>query len=200
MLRKEQYGRANGMMSLIEAGPGVIAPMLAGALLPHIGFTGILAIDVATFLFAVLVLTFVFIPQPKRSEVGAQAQGSIVQEAVFGFRYIFARPSLLGLQMIFFFGNLFTGIAFAVLTPMILSRTNNDSVSLGLVMSAGAIGGAVGGIVVSVWGGFKRRVHGIFAGWALASFFFAPTNPSGKPRSRLICRDASFRRARSSPG
>ena len=33
MIPKEQYGRANGLMSLMEAGPGVLAPMLAGALL-----------------------------------------------------------------------------------------------------------------------------------------------------------------------
>ena len=44
MLPKEQYGRANGMMSLIEAGPGVIAPLIAGALLPVIGLTVILLI------------------------------------------------------------------------------------------------------------------------------------------------------------
>ena len=42
MVSKEQYGRANGMMSLVEAGPGVIAPLLAGALLPIIGLTGTL--------------------------------------------------------------------------------------------------------------------------------------------------------------
>ena len=36
MIPKEKYGRANGMMSLIEMGPGVLAPMLAGALLPLI--------------------------------------------------------------------------------------------------------------------------------------------------------------------
>src|SRR5258706_13576991 len=30
MIPKEQYGRANGMMSLIEMGPGVFAPLLAG--------------------------------------------------------------------------------------------------------------------------------------------------------------------------
>src|SRR3990170_4232570 len=53
MLPKEQYGRANGMMSLIEAGPGVIAPLIAGALLPLIGLTGILFFDVATFLLAI---------------------------------------------------------------------------------------------------------------------------------------------------
>ena len=31
MIPKEKLGRANGMMSLIEMGPGVLAPMLAGA-------------------------------------------------------------------------------------------------------------------------------------------------------------------------
>ena len=173
MIPKEQYGRANGMMSLIEMGPGVLAPMLAGALLPVVGLTGVLTLDVTTFLLAILVLVFVYIPQPPRTAEGAQAQGNILKEAVFGFRYIFARPSLLGLQLVFFFGNLCAGIAYTVLAPMILLRTGNDSVSLGLVQSAGAIGGVVGGIAMSAWGGFKRRVHGVLGGWIIASFFFA---------------------------
>ena len=173
MIPKEKYGRANGMMSLVEIGPGVLAPMLAGALLPLIGLTGILSLDVVTFVLAILVLMAVHIPQPRRTTEGAQAQGNIFKEAVFGFRYIFARPSLLGLQLVFFFGNLCAGIAYTVLAPMILLRTGNDSVSLGLVQSAGAIGGVVGGIVMSAWGGFKRKVHGVLAGWAVSSFFFA---------------------------
>src|SRR5512141_427998 len=122
MVSKEQYGRANGMMSLIDMGPGVLAPMLAGALLPVIGLTGILSIDVATFLLAILVLFFVHIPQLPRTAEAEQAQGNIFKEAVFGFRYIFARPSLLGLQLVFFFGNLCSGIAYTVLTPMLLLR------------------------------------------------------------------------------
>jgi len=173
MIPKEKYGRANGMMSLIDMGPGVLAPMLAGALLPVIGLTGILSLDVVTFVLAISVLFFVHIPQPPRTIEGAQGQGSIFKEAVFGFRYIFARPSLLGLQLVFFFGNLCAGIAYTVLAPMILLRTGNDSVSLGLVQSAGAIGGIVGGLVMSAWGGFKRRVHGVLGGWIIASFFFA---------------------------
>ncbi len=173
MIPREQYGRANGMMSLMEMGPGVLAPMLAGALLPILGLTGILSIDVATFLLAIGVLSFIHIPQPRRTEEGAQAQGNILKEAAFGFRYIFARPSLLGLQLVFFFGNLCAGIAFTVIPPMILLRTGNDSVSLGLVQSAGAVGGVVGGIAMSAWGGFKRRVHGVLAGWIVSSFFFA---------------------------
>jgi DHA3 family macrolide efflux protein-like MFS transporter len=173
MIPKEQYGRANGMMSLMEMGPGVFAPLLAGALLPLIGLTGILSIDVATFLLAILVLLAVHIPQPKRSEESMQAQGNIWKEAAFGFQYIFARPSLLGLQMVFFFGNLCAGIAFTVLAPMVLLRTGNNSVSLGLVQSAGAIGGIIGGVAMSIWGGFKRRVHGVLAGWIVSGFFFA---------------------------
>jgi MFS family permease len=173
MIPKEKLGRANGMMSLIEMGPGILAPMLAGAFLPVIGLTGILSLDVVTFLLAILILLFVYIPQPPRTAEGAQAQGNILKEAVFGFRYIFARPSLLGLQLVFFFGNLCLGIAFTVLAPMVLLRTGNDSVSLGLVQSAGAIGGVVGGVLMSTWGGFKRRVHGVLAGWIVSSFFFS---------------------------
>lgn len=173
MVSKEQYGRANGMMSLIDMGPGILAPMLAGALLPLIHLTGILSLDVVTFVLAILVLLFVHIPQPPRTAEGAQGQGSIFKEAAFGFRYIFARPSLLGLQLVFFFGNLCAGIAYTVLAPMVLLRTGNDSVSLGLVQSAGAIGGVVGGVAMSAWGGFKRRVHGVLAGWIVSSFFFA---------------------------
>ena len=58
----------------------------------------------------------------EESEEGAQAQGRILQEAAFGFRYIFARPSLLGLQLVFFFGNLGWGIALTAITPMVLLR------------------------------------------------------------------------------
>jgi hypothetical protein len=173
MIPREQYGRANGMMSLMDMGPGVLAPLLAGALLPVIGLTGILSLDVTTFLLALVVLSFIHVPQPPRTTEGAQAQGNILKEAAFGFRYIFARPSLLGLQLVFFFGNLCAGIAFTVLAPMVLLRTQNDSVSLGVVQSAGAIGGVIGGIAMSAWGGFKRRVHGVLAGWIVSSFFLS---------------------------
>lgn len=169
MVPKEQYGRANGLMSLIEAGPGVLAPLLAGALLPLIGLTGILTLDVLTFFVAIGALLAVRVPQPARTAEGAQGRGTLWHEAAYGFRYIFDRPSLLGLQLVFFFGNLFAGIAYTVLSPMILARTASNSVIFGMVQSAGAIGGVVGGVVMSVWGGFRRRVHGILLGWICES-------------------------------
>ncbi|PKN93418.1 MAG: MFS transporter [Chloroflexi bacterium HGW-Chloroflexi-6] len=169
MIPKEQLGRANGLMSLMEAGPGVLAPLLAGALLPFIGLTGILGIDVVTFFFAIGALLFVHIPQPRKTEEGQKESGNIWSEAAYGFTYIFARPSLLGLQLVFFFGNLFSGIGFTVMAPMILARTDSNSLIFGTVQTAGAIGAVAGGILMSVWGGFKRRVHGVLLGWIISS-------------------------------
>ena len=173
MVPKEQLGRANGMMSLIEAGPGVIAPFLAGALLPVIGLTGILVFDVVTFILAIGALMIVHVPQPVRTEEGARAQGGMLKEAAYGFKYIFARPSLLGLQLIFFVGNLFAGIAFTVVAPMILSRSGGDSLMFGSAQSAGAIAGVVGGVLMSAWGGFKRRAHGVLFGWIISGIGMA---------------------------
>ncbi len=169
MVPKQQLGRANGMMSLIEAGPGVVAPLLAGALLPVIGLTGILGLDVATFVLAILALAVVFIPQPERSSAGREAQGGLLREAAYGFRYIFARPSLLGLQLLFFAGNLFWGMAMTLTAPMILARTDNNSLALATVQSAASIAAVAGGVIMSAWGGFKRRAYGVIFGWMLCS-------------------------------
>ncbi|HEY5730921.1 MAG TPA: MFS transporter [Anaerolineales bacterium] len=172
MVPKEQLGRANGLMSLMEAGPGVLAPILAGALYPLIGLTGLLGIDVATFFVAIGALAFVHIPQPKRTQEGAQAGGGMLKEAWSGFQYIFTRPSLLGLQMVFFFGNLFSGMTFTLLAPMVLARTGQDSLIYGSVQTIGAIGGILGGIIMSVWSGLKRRQFGVIFGWAMEGIFF----------------------------
>ncbi len=166
MIPKAQLVRANGMMSLIEAGPGVVAPMLAGALLPFIKLTGLLTLDIVTFFLAIGMLLVVKIPQPQQTVEGMQSRGNIIKEAVYGFKYIFARPSLLGLQIIFFFGNLFAGIAYTVVPPMILAKTNQNSLILGSVQSVEAVGVVIGGIVMSAWGGFRRRVNGVMLGWA----------------------------------
>ena len=173
MVPKEQYGRANGMMTLIEAGPGVLAPLLAGMFLPIVGLTGILVFDVLTFIFAIGTLMVVYVPQPPKTVVGQKESGSLFKEAVYGFTYIFARPGLLGLQLVFMFGNLFAGIGYTMLAPMVLERTSNSAAALGAVQTAGAVGAVVGGIAMSAWGGFKRRVHGVLGGWIMGGLGFA---------------------------
>ena len=157
------------MLSLEDTAPNIFAPILAGALLGIIGISGILLIDLATFAFAISALLLVHIPQPKVTEEGLKARGNIFKEAAYGFRYILTRPSLLALQLVFLTGNFFVGIPMAVQAAMILANTGSSEKALAIVNSAGAVGGVVGGLVMSAWGGPKRRVHGVLMGWFVAS-------------------------------
>ncbi|MHB1339083.1 MAG: MFS transporter, partial [Bellilinea sp.] len=166
MLPKKHYARANAMLEMAGPASGVFAPMVAGALIGPVGLNGLLIIDLAAASFAILTLVFVKIPQPKISLEGISARGNIFKEAMFGLRYILQRPSLLQLQVLFLLCNFFYSIPMAVRAPMILARTNNNQIIFGSVQSAAAIGGLVGGLLMGVWGGPKRRIHGVLAGWA----------------------------------
>jgi len=168
MLPKEHYARANGMLAMAGNASAVFAPLLAGALMGPVGLAGVLIIDLVSATVAIGALLLVHVPQPPRTEAGREGEGSFLKEAAYGFRYIFARPSLLGLQTVFLVGNFFSGFSYVVLAPMILGRTGNDELIFGSVQSAGAIGGVIGGLAMSAWGGPKRRVHGVLLGWFCA--------------------------------
>ena len=161
MIPKEQYGRANGMISLAESLSGVVAPALAAVLLVSIGLRGVMLIDIVTFIVAISAVLAISIPKPPPSAAGAEGKGSLLQEAAYGFRYIASRRSLLGLQMTFFFINLTSTFSAVITAPMLLARSGSDETVLASVQSLGSIGGIVGGLLLSTWGGPKRRVHGV---------------------------------------
>jgi MFS family permease len=169
MIPKEQYARAAGLNQLAESGSGIIAPVLAGALLGFIGLQGILLIDIFTFVFAVSGVLLARVPQPEVSVEGLEGKGNLWSESLYGFRYIFKRPSLLWLQIIFMFGNFFATIGTTLIAPMILARTNNNELALGSVQSIGAVGAVVGALLISAWGGPKKLVHGVLLGWVFSS-------------------------------
>jgi MFS family permease len=162
MVDKKDYARASGLFSLADSVSNIIAPAAAGILIGLIGVAGILTIDIVTFLAAVGILLLVVIPQPPKRE----EKRSMLSDTFFGFRYISERRGLLGLQLNFFASNLVTGLAFTVFTPMIMLRSGNDTVITGAVQSAFGVGGVVGGLALSAWGGPKRRVDGVLLGMA----------------------------------
>ncbi len=167
MVSKEQYGRASGMRSMAQFGTGIFAPMLAAIFLNLIGLHNILIIDLATFLIAIGTLFLIHVPQPPVSEEGRGSKGSLWTESAYGFRYIIHRRSLLGLQLVFFSLNLVVSFATTVFTPMVLVRTGNDTTILGIIQSTLGVGGLVGGVVLSIWGGPKRKIHGVLVGMTL---------------------------------
>ncbi len=167
LVPKRHYARTSGMISMAESGVGILAPILAGILLPLIGVKGIIAIDLVTLVIALTFLMVVFIPEPVRKVV-EKVSGHFFRELAYGFQYILDRKSLLYLQLVFFFGNFFFSVAFTLFTPMILASTGSDSTVLGTVQSAGALGGLVGGFFLTAWGGPKKKIYGVLLGWLIS--------------------------------
>ena len=190
MLDKKNYARANGMLQVAQSGSGVLAPILAGALIGFSDLFWVFITDITTFIFAIGTLLIIHIPQPEQSEEGKLGQGSFLKESGYGFKYIWERRPLFWLQMVFFSINLVGTFGFTVMAAMILARTNNDSVILGSVQSAGAIGGVVGGLLLSVWGGPKRRIHGVLLGMISVSILNSMLMGIG--RSLTVWSTASF--------
>jgi DHA3 family macrolide efflux protein-like MFS transporter len=190
MLPKEQYGRAHGLLSLAEEGSNIFGPILAATAYGFIGLGAILWFDIFTFIFAIVMLLLVVIPQPKESAEGEASKGSFWSELVYGFTFIWTRKSLLGLQLVFMIGNFFATMGFTLLAPMILARTNNNALTLGSIQSIGAIGGVTGALLMSAWGGPKKLVHGVLIGWALTGLL--AMIPMGLARTVLAWSIVSF--------
>lgn len=174
LLTPAQYARASGMRSLADAGSQVAAPLLAGILLTLVDIEGVMLVDLATFLAAMGTLAAVHIPRPvpgSEEEPG----GTLWRDISLGFAYIWQRPGLLGLLLIFTGINFFAALTyFAILPALVLARTGGDEVVLGSVMSALGVGGVAGGAVVTLWGGPRRRIHGVLA-FAALSFLLGDT-------------------------
>jgi len=83
-------------------------------------------IDFATYAFAILTLSFVRFPQPKQTAKGKKGKGGLLKEASYGWRYISARPGLLGLLGVFAATNVLTGLISPLLPPMLLKMTTPD--------------------------------------------------------------------------
>jgi DHA3 family macrolide efflux protein-like MFS transporter len=159
LVPKKHLGRANGLIQLAEAVGYIASPALAGFLLIKIQIQGVILIDFLTFLFAVIALFLIQIPRPELSSEGGAEKGSWWRELLFGLSYLAKRRGLIGVLSVFAFTNFLLGLVMALFGPMVLSFANADV--LGSVTSIGALGMLIGGGLMSLWGGPKRRVYGV---------------------------------------
>jgi len=161
---KQQYTRATGMIAILHYGSAIIAPALASVLYAPIGLVGIFSIDLITFCFAICTVLLVQIPQPLQQNHQTQASQFNWKEIIFGFNYIFSRPSLFALlatAVLFQFAH---DLGAALYSPMILARSGNNAQVLASVAAAAGVGGVLGAILVTTWGTPKPRIHGLLLG------------------------------------
>jgi hypothetical protein len=147
------------MIQLGEAAAQFLAPMLAAGLLSLIHLPGIILTDFATFLFSLATLLSIRFPNAKTSTVRKPGAQSLVREMAYAWTYITARPGLLGLLIFIAVSNFAIGIAQVLFPPLILAFA--PVAVLGTVQSIACSGMVVGSILMSVWGGPKRRMYGV---------------------------------------
>lgn len=171
MVPPKHFGRASGLLQIMQAGQVLISPLIAGALIGAIGLQGVLLIDFITFLVAIFTLSVVHIPPPRVTAEGLAGKGSLLREAIFGWTYISARAGLFALMISFSIVNFLLEMINVLVTPLVLSF--NSSATLGVVLSISGVGYLAGGVVMSVWGGTKRCINTVIGATLLLGLFAA---------------------------
>jgi MFS transporter, DHA3 family, macrolide efflux protein len=161
LVEPRHYARAHGMMQFGQAGSQILAPPLAAALIGIIGLRGVIFIDLLTFLFGIAMLCTVSLPAPRRDAPAGGRTTGLLRESWQGWHYIRARPGLVGLVVYLAALNLLLRLGTVLLTPLVLAFASPTR--LGVVVSVGSLGTLLGGLLITAWGGPKRRVLGILA-------------------------------------
>lgn len=159
LVPKRHLGRASGMVQSSQATAQILAPLVAGVLITIIQMQGMLIIDFFTYVVALLALLFVRIPTPEQTAEAAAAKGSLLSEAAYGWKYVMARPGIFALLGFLAITNFIVTTSNILITPLVLSFA--DPRVYGIVLSVTGAGVLVGGLVMSFWGGPKRRIYGV---------------------------------------
>jgi DHA3 family macrolide efflux protein-like MFS transporter len=161
MVPKTQLARIAGLNQTLNGIITIISPPLGALLISVLPMQGVLAIDVATAVIAVSILAFVRVPQPPRQL--AQASGTAKKTTYWqdlreGWAYIVSWPGLLGVALLAMVINFLLTPAGSLIPLMVTKVFQKGALELGWVDAAFGIGIIVGGLVLSAWGGFKKRI------------------------------------------
>ncbi len=171
LVPKDQLTRANSMVQMGQAIETILTPIMAGALFVTVGMIGIIIIDVVTYLFALITLILVHIPQPEKEIVPEGAKVSIFNDISFGWQYLQDRRGLLGLLLYFAAVNFFLSLSGVMVGPLVLSFSS--AASMGAAQSVMGVGMLAGSLVMSIWGGPRdKKISAIIGFIFLASIGF----------------------------
>lgn len=159
---KQHYTRASSMGSFFHYGSVILAPALAGILYPLIGLGGIFGIDLFTFTVGIITLAAINVPPvPPHPNLPTKT----LTQLTFGFRYLRKFPSLLALLGTTSLFWLFHDLGGAIFTPLILTRTDNNTQILGQIFAAAGVGGVLSATVISIYSGSKsKKIKGLLWG------------------------------------
>ncbi len=162
LVPNQQLARVAGLNQTLNGAMSIIAPPAGALLLGVLPLHGLMTIDLGTAFLAVLPLLFFAIPQPVHTlEVAAgevAARPSMWGDLRAGLRYVAAWPGLLAIILMAMVLNFIINPAFSLMPILVTKHFGGGALQLGWLESAWGIGVVAGGLVLSAWGGFRRRV------------------------------------------
>lgn len=165
MVPKEHLARVQGLNQMLQGGMNIVSAPLGALLLGWLPIQGVLFIDIGTAMLAILPLFFIRVPQPKLDLSSQPAAGSSVwQEFLTGLRYAFSWPGLVIIGAMAALINFLMTPAFAMLPLLVTGHFDGQAIQLAGLESTMGIGVILGGITLSIWGGFRRRIVTSIAG------------------------------------
>lgn len=159
MVPKQHLGRVQGLNQMLNSGLTVFSAPLGALLLALMPIQNILALDIATAAIAVTTLFFVRVPQPlKVAQVEGVAKPSLWEDMRAGFRYVVGWPGLLIVLLMATLIN-FLLTPGSALSPLLITEHFGGGVrELGWFDAAFGLGAIGGGVLLGVWGGFRKQI------------------------------------------
>jgi DHA3 family macrolide efflux protein-like MFS transporter len=165
MVPEEHLTRVNGLNQTLQGINGLIAPPVGALLLGLFQTQAVLLIDVGTAALAILPLLFIPVPQPERIEEPTQSEKpSLLNDIGAALRYIRSWPGLVAILAMALFLNFLLVPAGALMPLLVTEHFKKGAIDLGLLESAEGFGIIAGGIILSIWGGFKSKIATSVAG------------------------------------
>jgi DHA3 family macrolide efflux protein-like MFS transporter len=164
MVPGQHLARVAGMNQTLYGVMNIMAPPLGALLLSLLALPAVLLIDIGTALLAILPLLFIAVPQPPARPAvdgpdGAAARPSVLADLRAGLRYVWAWPGLLLLMLMATVINFVITPAFSLMPLLVVDHFQGGPWHLGGLESAFGVGVVLGGLLLSAWGGFKRRMY-----------------------------------------
>jgi DHA3 family macrolide efflux protein-like MFS transporter len=149
----------------------VFGPMLGALLISIMPLHGVMLIDVATATFAVLPLLFLRIPQP---EAETMEEGErLVTSLRIAFRFVWQKRGILYIAALAGFMNFVINPVFVLLPLLVTEHFQAGPLELGWLQSASGVGLIAGGLLLSLWGGFRKKVVTMYIGGGLQGLALA---------------------------
>lgn len=179
MVPEAQLTRIAGLNQTLNGVLTIAGPPLGALLMATIAVAGVMMVDVATALLAIVPLLFVFVPQP-RERTAAEKEQSIWVDMRQGLDYIRYWPGLVALIAVALILKLALTPAMAIIPLLVSDHFQGTASHLALLESIAGVGMLLGGLLLSLWGGFKRRIHTTILGVGLTglSLFLLGLTPA----------------------